>query len=718
MKLEKNWFYSFCIALSIAGMAYILIAGVSDVPENQAYPYAMKGMLILIFFLAWAGVNFFALLLARFKFTEKLRKYHKYFLGLEVITVIVILILAFAARIYMIQKFPMQPESDYKTYYEIAWMLKEGILQEKGEGYCNYIGMFPHILGYCYLLKTVFVLFGTSVWNGQVTNVLFSVGTVFFIYRIARRLGGRIAGMTALAAAAFWPSQILYINMLAAEYSFTFFFYFCVLLFLHLVMDYDGATKHAVRGVLLHIVLGCMIAVTAAIRPMALILLIAVLLFLLPLKTKLPDIPRNSISIWVRFLAKGWLRAAFILTAYMAVSNIIHTDIELTINQSIPSFSQSFGYNLLVGLNTSSDGGWNEEDSKFLYENLERTGSPIEAQLACRNKAYERLTADPGGILNLFIKKYELLWGNDNYGADWNLAFLKEQNQLAQGGAVFLNQMKGVSQIAYMVVVLFSFLTLIYLLQGRASALYVLILVYLGTAAIHLMVESQNRYHFHILPVFIIIASVGIKFIFDNAVIFVKTSDLERRQKEKQEKREEDLLKQFEIEEHKAIEQRYKSMTNAFDMESAIRSGNITVTVSESYMQPVKIKKEKSIATAAEAPPPNLMQEEKNEIVRKKETVKAEDKELESLILELEEIAETGKVPHKSKEMVIPSMDLHQPASGNNEVSELKDILNKINELEKNQKDLLEGYTMLREEIEQVRQIHADAAKNEGGNTV
>jgi hypothetical protein len=573
-------------------------------------------------------------------------------------------------------------------------------------------------LGYCYLLKTVFVLFGTSVWNGQVTNVLFSVGTVFFIYRIARRLGGRIAGMTALAAAAFWPSQILYINMLAAEYSFTFFFYFCVLLFLHLVMDYDGATKHAVRGVLLHIVLGCMIAVTAAIRPMALILLIAVLLFLLPLKTKLPDIPRNSISIWVRFLAKGWLRAAFILTAYMAVSNIIHTDIELTINQSIPSFSQSFGYNLLVGLNTSSDGGWNEEDSKFLYENLDRTGSPIEAQLACRNKAYERLTADPGGILNLFIKKYELLWGNDNYGADWNLAFLKEQNQLAQGGAVFLNQMKGVSQIAYMVVVLFSFLTLIYLLQGRASALYVLILVYLGTAAIHLMVESQNRYHFHILPVFIIIASVGIKFIFDNAVIFVKTSDLERRQKEKQEKREEDLLKQFEIEEHKAIEQRYKSMTNAFDMESAIRSGNITVTVSESYMQPVKIKKEKSIVTAAEAPPPNLMQEEKNEIVRKKETVKAEDKELESLILELEEIAETGKVPHKSKEMVIPSMDLHQPASGNNEVSELKDILNKINELEKNQKDLLEGYTMLREEIEQVRQIHADAAKNEGGNTV
>ena len=279
VKLEKNWFYSFCIALSIAAMAYILISGVSDVQGNQEYPYAMKGLLILIFFLTWAGVNFLALLSARFLITAKLENYHKYLLVVEVIYVILILILAFTARLFVIRNLPMEPASDYKTYYEIAKMLKDGDLQEKGEGYCNYIGMFPHILGYCYILKTVFVLFGTSVWNGQIANILFSVGTVYLTHRIARRLGGRMGGVAALTAAAFWPSQILYVNMLAAEYSFSFFFYLCVLLFLHLVMDYNGATKHAIRGVLLHILLGCMIAVTAAIRPMALVVLIAVFLF-------------------------------------------------------------------------------------------------------------------------------------------------------------------------------------------------------------------------------------------------------------------------------------------------------------------------------------------------------------------------------------------------------------------------------------------------------
>jgi hypothetical protein len=333
----------------------------------------------------------------------------------------------------------------------------------------------------------------------------------------------------------------------------------------------------------------------------------------------------------------------------MAVSSVLNTDTELTINKSTPSFSQSLGYNLLVGLNTESSGGWNEEDSQYLYENLDRNGSPIEAQTACRNKAFKRLTADPGGLFNLFIKKYELLWENDNYGADWNLAFLKEQNELTPDRAEFLNRTKSANQIAYMVAALFTFLTLIYLLQRKASSLYVLVLLYLGTAAMHLMVESQNRYHFHILPVFIIIASVGIKYIFENAVTFVNTSDWERQMKKEQQIREETVLKQFELEEHKAIEQRYKSMTNAFDMQSAIVNGNVTVTVSEAYTQPDPFIKEKSVVSDAEASQ-KISQEKETEKMIKKEPVKSEHSDLEELILELEEIAETGKVPNAHDE--------------------------------------------------------------------
>lgn len=583
MRQDKNLFYQFSVALSVMAFGYILIVGVSSGGGSQSYPYEMKGFLILLFFLVWTGTHFLALLLARLGARFKTGEKKGFLIGIEVIYVVVILSMAFAARYAVITRIPMEPASDYKTYYEIARLLKEGTLQEKGEGYCNYIAMFPHIIGYCYILKHVFVMFGTSVFHGQLANVFFSVGTVFLLYRIGKKLGGRLSGVIVLTAAAFWPSQILYVNMLAAEYSFSFFFYLSLLLFLHLVMDYKAVSKHAAFCLLLHIFLGCLLAVTSAIRPMALILLIAMVICVVPQNMKLPNIPKTSLSVWVQLIGKGWIRGLLIVVSYFILSSILTTNIELTINQSVPSMSESSGYNLLVGLNVDSAGGWNEEDSKFLYENLERTGSPVEAQRACREKAVNRLSSDLMENFKLFVKKYELLWGNDDYGTTWNLSFLKEQGQLTPSRADFLSSMQTGNHMVYMVTILFSFMTLIYLLYRRFSYLYLPVLIFLGTAAIHVLVESQNRYHYHVLPAFMIIASVGMGYIFENARGFVRSNEIQKEEKKKQRIREEELLRQFEEEEHQAIETRYKTMTNSFDMDSAIQNGNVTVTVSEKY---------------------------------------------------------------------------------------------------------------------------------------
>jgi hypothetical protein len=294
-------------------------------------------------------------------------------------------------------------------------------------------------------------------------------------------------------------------------------------------------------------------------------------------------------------MGRGWVRGLVILVSYLILSNVLTTNTELTINRSVPSFSESFGYNLLVGLNVESKGGWNEEDSKFLYANLDSTGSPIQAQIACRNQAIIRLNSNSKAIFDLFINKYELLWGNDDYGATWNLAFLKEQNNLTMERAGFITSAMETNHIAYMVFTLFSFMTLIYLLQRNASYLYVPILIYLGTVAMHLLVESQNRYHFHVLPVMMIVASVGVGYIFENAKGYVRSSDLLRQEKETLRQEKENVLKQFEEEEHQAIKTRYKSMTNSFDMKAAIDNGNVVVTVSEKYIEPPKTQENQEV---------------------------------------------------------------------------------------------------------------------------
>ncbi len=45
-----------------------------------------------------------------------------------------------------------------------------------------------------------------------------------------------------------------------------------------------------------------------------------------------------------------------------------------------------------------------------------------------------------------------------------------------------------------------------------------LILLFIGTAALHMFLESQNRYHYFVLPLFAVLASIGIADIYRGAV--------------------------------------------------------------------------------------------------------------------------------------------------------------------------------------------------------
>ena len=134
---------------------------------------------------------------------------------MEAAVVILVLAAGFIIRIRYLQSMPMEPESDYKTYYEIADLINRGTLLKEGPGYCDYIAMFPHVFGYPYVLAVLFRIFGTSVQTAQYFNVVLAMGTVFLAYRTGKAAGGRICGLSALFLTAFWPSQILYINMVA-----------------------------------------------------------------------------------------------------------------------------------------------------------------------------------------------------------------------------------------------------------------------------------------------------------------------------------------------------------------------------------------------------------------------------------------------------------------------------------------------------------------------
>lgn len=583
MEIRKTWFSYLALFLFAFGTLYILICGTGEIGTGQEYPYLAKGQLMLVlavFFLAGHGA---AILAARFHLDDWREKNRKLFQILEGAAVALILLASFAVRLWVVKSIPMAPESDYKTYYEIAQLLNKDALLEEGAGYCDYVAIFPHVLGYSAVLAFIFRTFGESVFMGQMFNIILAVGTCFFCWGIARMLAGRIAALLTLVMTAFWPSMVLYNNFLAAEYLFCFLTFGCLWLALHLVINVTPESKGLGKAVVLHIVLGIGLACAGAVRPMALLLLISICICLFPSKGKAAIRPRNDLGICCRIMEKGWLRALIILSSYLVVSAFLSKCVSFTIDRDLAGGTASMGYNLLVGLNTESYGGWNEQDSAYLYQVLEETGSAQQAQIACRDLAFQRLRGDYRSLLNLFMHKYTVLWSNDDYGITWNIIFLDQHKQLDSALESMLYSIQNGNNIWYLAAVFLSALGSLYLIRGKGNWSYILVLFFCGTVALHFLVENQNRYHFHCLYVFALLAAVGLHELYEDSKYRVVQGDARRKKQKEERLLEEQALQRIAEAEEYARKKQEESMSNAFDMIGALESGHIKVSVSESY---------------------------------------------------------------------------------------------------------------------------------------
>ncbi len=586
MQVRKTWFAGLCIFLYLCGSVYTLLSGLSTLGEGSEYPYLSPAVVILTI----SGMVFAVVLIACVSARFQLPAWAKgHAIGMTVLEwglAAVILLASFIIRVVFVQNFPMIPNSDYKTYYEIAQLINSDTLLEDGVGYCQYVSMFPHVYGYSYVLSLVMHFFGTSVWVGQMFNIVCAVLTCFFVWRCAVMLTGRASGFFALLITAFWPSQILYNNFLAAEYLFSLMLYFCLWFFLRLVRV-DISDGRAQTGLFFgHIALGVCIGLTSAVRPMAMLLLISILLYLFPSQVQLPILPRNDLPVTARAMSHGWIRAVLILAAFMFTSAITSRCVSYAVDSEITGGSTSFGYNLLVGLNQETYGGWNQEDADYLYQALEETGSAQQAQAACRDLALQRLKAPVESILNLFFHKYTVLWANDDYGSTWNLLFMDQQGTLTAQRETFLYSMRNINNYYYMVIVAFSALGVVMLIRRSGSWNYIPVTIFLGTVAMHLLVENQNRYHFHAIYLFVLLAVAALHSIYEACDDYIVRGQAERTRKKEQAAAEQAAYRRIEEAEAYAQQKQQQKMEGQFDMAAALREGHVRVSVSQAVDVP------------------------------------------------------------------------------------------------------------------------------------
>lgn len=585
MKPKKNVFGYFVHILFLVGILYALVCGIGDLGTGREYPYLLRGGFFLLLLLLWCLLNAMAAVAARFEW-EDLSKTRKRVLDImEGLFAAAVLAAAGWVRLEAIRNLPMQPASDYKTYFEIGDYLNRGTLTKAGTGYCDYIAMFPHVYGYPSFLAWLFRHFGTKVSVAQYANLVLSVATVFLTYRTGRLAAGRMAGLTALVLAAFWPSQVLYSTMVASEFLFSFLLMLGVYLFVLSMKVCTPQMRHPGLGVLLHIAIGVCLGFCAGVRPMALIAVITIVLCIFPQRLFLPAEKEEQPSISLMILSRGWMRCLIIILCYVLITTATNMTIERTVDRKLASGSTSFGYNLLVGLNAQSEGGWNQEDATYLYDAYDRTGDAGQAHLACRDLAIQRLTRDPESLFNLFLRKYHVLWGNDDYGGTWNLVFLDEQGNLTPERESFLYGSRDWGNLYYLLCLAFAGIAGIFLWKKGNDTEFVFVLIFVGTVGMHLFVESQNRYHYHALYMFALLAGCAVDGIYrmNRAKVLKLREEKEAARAKLREKQE--RIRKMHQDELELTQLREEAMQSKFDMKDALERNLVRVSVSQAYQQ-------------------------------------------------------------------------------------------------------------------------------------
>ncbi|MFU0832475.1 MAG: hypothetical protein ACFWUC_05985 [Oscillospiraceae bacterium] len=588
MERKRSGFLYFALIVYSTVILYAIVCGIGTLGNQKEYPDYDKGILLLCIMGLGICLLVFGVLWARLGMTRRVAEHPRFAFWLENGLATAVLCASTFLRVRYVQTIPMEPQSDYKTYYEIAQMLNSGTLLTSGTGYCDYISLFPHVLGYPKILSVVFRLFGDGVLVAQYFNVALAVGTAFAAWRIARRLSGRIGGFVTLCTSAFWPSQILYGNFVASEYPFTFLMMCCTWLFVASLQDFDETAAHPWHCVLELMALGGLLAYSGTIRPLAVIFLIAILLYLLRGTMTLPARLKNDIPLGMRLISDGWKRCLVVLLAYLLFSGFFSLGTAYTVDRKIASGTASFGYNLMVGLNTHSDGGWNQQDADYLNDAFNDTGSATEAQIACRDVALNRLTQNPKAVFNLMLHKFELLWGNDDYGASTNILFLDQLGNLTPQREAFLYNMMIFSDFYYVIMLILSGVLGAFLWRKKPNASYALILFFLGTVTLHLLVETQNRYHFHVLTLFAIFAGMTVSYINQACYESVMASKAREEKIAAERAEREKHLRALEAEEKRLMRLRSEAMHARFDIEKALREGHVGIMVTEAAAKPEK----------------------------------------------------------------------------------------------------------------------------------
>lgn len=373
------------------------------------------------------------------------------------------------------------PYADYATFYYTAEKLsKYYIIPES-----RYIALFPHIFGYSSFLSFFMRLFGYDSFLPALINVALSTLSMIFIYFICRNLMSEFGACIASVIWILFPSQTIYNIFVISEPL-----YVTELLALFLMVIYTNKNLYrysVAKIVLLGAAVALLLCFINMARPIAAIPLIAYVIWIL-IRNKEPNMFKKYI----------WLLLATVILYFLfiKVGNWYVTQRLGEQPASVP------GYNIYVGFNVDSNGGWNQHDSNLLFyynDHFKWTARQVQSQML--EEAENRIFHTDINFFSLFYKKIIMLWGDDGACISYASSILPHQTRL-----------RAICNIYYFVIIIFSMIGAFFAIKfSDKSELFIICIFMVGLTMAQMAVEVSPRYHYAGIVTFTILGAYGLE---------------------------------------------------------------------------------------------------------------------------------------------------------------------------------------------------------------
>jgi 4-amino-4-deoxy-L-arabinose transferase-like glycosyltransferase len=476
MEKVKKGLFLFLVWLAVILLAYTIILAIFiRSPKSLGIPGYI--MTVLSFLPAAAGLVAYRLLGNK---------------GLRISKaayIICVIALTAVPRLIWVALVPTEPFSDFLHFHNYAINASKGQFRE----YFEQFTVFPFKFSYGLIVALIYRIFGVSLSAVRYSNVFLSVILVLLIYAVGRKVFDEETARLAGILFALWPSQIMFTSVMASEHVFMVFFMAALLLFFKIL---DNTDKR--RVYVLALLTGICLMVAQVVRPMATLLFVVFIIYL----AFFVETGEKPVKGMIKKASVFAVIAAGFMISLLLVNAVVY---RLT---GVPIWRASSGYNLMIGTNFESSGTFNNEDYELVkeydydYDRVHAEGFRI---------AIERIKSQPFRFLKLVEDKFEIQWASEEYGYIWSTRSIEDESASGSQAASHPRFFIGISQIYYIGLLAFAIAGCIIANRKGIFALVPLLLVYEGMVAAYTFLEVQPRYHYPVVPLFLIVAAYGIK---------------------------------------------------------------------------------------------------------------------------------------------------------------------------------------------------------------